>query len=79
MERGCNSGAWKAGGPPQGQPGCAAATFALPPPPPVAGGARTNIHPHAAALHLPQGLPKGSDLLIRFFESEWFDTFIALT
>lgn len=26
-----------------------------------------------------QGLPKGSDLLIRFFESDWFDTFIALT
>ena len=28
---------------------------------------------------LPQGLPKGSDLLMRFFESDWFDTFIALT
>ncbi|PRW56340.1 phophatdylinositol 4-kinase [Chlorella sorokiniana] len=26
-----------------------------------------------------EGLPKGSDLLIRFFESDWFDTFIALT
>lgn len=49
----------------------------LPPPPPVAAGAR-HKRSHAAAMLL-QGLPEGSDLLMRFFESDWFDTFIALT